>query len=340
MLRDVARLQRQGSGAREPGAVQARRSGPSAGIGFRERPGLGDMIVVIALLVLVATLALPLRRGQQIGAHEAATRVRLAELGRAAQRSGLNDALRAMQRATRELADVEAVTRYYLGRTSLRFLPTWEDNSYFYRLRLDAGAAAGGVLVDAEPRKPGSSGRVSYHSRGAGDIEEAPVLGDRHLVDERVENNEARARARCAKLASLADSAGIRAALRKFRETWLAAQAAEAASDEGYPTLRDENYAMQAWPIFEAGDDGVRLKLEILAWPRRAGESGFASFRIAGSSAVLQSRNLVRPYDGRSKRNIARPGAGIARKASERNNSAYLGVDGNHWFHAKTHAAR
>lgn len=307
---------------------------------FRERPGLGDAIVLVAVLALFAMIFLPLRRGQQVGVDESEARSTLEALSSAAQSSGLLSALRSIQAASKDVADVEIFTRYYLGRVALSFLPTWEDNSYFYRLRLDEAASADGVLIDAEPRKPGRSGRESYHARGAqpADLEAQPIAVDRHLVDLRVEDNERRARERCSALAGIAVRQGLPEALRKFREQWRDL-GQEEASPQGYPIMWTATHALRAWPIFEFAGGGRELGLEILAWPKVAGQSGFASFRVAGTSAVLQSRNLVRAYDAKMGRE-PRPGAGMARKASDKGRRSYLGVDGNHWFHAETHAAR
>lgn len=307
---------------------------------YRERPGLGDAIVILALVLLVGMIVWPIRRGTELGRREESTRKVLEDLSRAARSSGLLEAFRRLDELVAADPDIEAFTRYYLGRVAIRALPTWEDNAYFYRLRLDVDAATeGGVLVDALPRKPGSSGRVEFHASGGGNVSESPVLVDRVLTEIDVDKNEERASTRAALLATRVVAAGVPSALAVFRRTWLG-HGDEIESDEGYPELVRENYRMRAWPIFESGHESGRMVLEILAWPHELGSTGFAAFRVAGTAAVLQSRNLVRPYDAVTRRNVPGPGAGLPRTKSHEHDRSYLGVDGNHWFHAKTHAAR
>lgn len=323
-----------------PRQVGGQAGGQAGGRRFKDRPGLGDIMVLIAITGFLSVLLWPLREGNRLGEAEARVRVRSERVARLARHHGLITALAALSDRVRVEPDLEAFTRYYLGREALQFLPTWEDSAYYYRIRLDEDAARGGILIEAEPRRPGSSGRFGFGCDGSGVLDARPVLVDRQLADLDVEVYEMRAKQRCVILARHAREVELPGALARFRGA-VRGEIERAPDDtaEGYPQWTLDGYTYRYWPIFEDAGGTPKLTIEILAWPEAIGTTGFATFRIAGTGSVLQTRNLVRPYDGRADRNVPRPGAGLPRTAADAAGHSYLGVDGNLWFHAKTFEA-
>lgn len=302
--------------------------------------GLGDALVVVALLGFVYVLVAPLYRGSELGEREARVRARTTRVARLAAESGLLDAMAAISTAIQTDGTIEPFTRYYIGREALVFLPVYEDNAYYYRLRLDAGAARSGTLVEAEPRRPGASGRFGYGCDGRGVVDQRPVLSDRLLEDLDVERHETLAQERCKKISAIAVDADLPKAIARFSSALEAEFGVPcAATVEGCLDLRVDGYRFRCWPIFEDVAGATTMSLECLAWPEGIGETGFATFRVAGRGEVLQTRNLVRPYDGRAERNVPKPGAGLPRNPIDAAGAEYMGVDGNHWFKARSYDA-
>lgn len=301
------------------------------------RPGLGDLAVVIALLLLGWFTFGPHLSGRTLAAFERSAQTRLKELHDALATAGVLEALAACEAQVRQSQpDLLPIAELPSDAVAGWFLPTWEDDSYYYRL----DPYADHVTAMACPRQPGIGNMILADRDGA--LTEMPYAGPK--VDrpptQALPQAEAAARDRTRALLAIGRKSGLPTAWPIFLAAAkrLPLRAVPPSSTEElpgaadrFPVWRDDSTWYRAWILHDV--EGKSFDMVVFAWPDQPGRSGFAAYRRSTAS-LRQSRNMAVPYVGLS--HFPRPGAGLRRAGSRIDRSGgYTGQDGNRWFQVR-----
>jgi hypothetical protein len=299
----------------------------------------GDLFVLLSLVLLAGVFLYPFYRGRDMGSREASSLQLLLALRKQATDSGLVNKVQAAGESISEITGLrqQGDGPMLLPGTDATVL--WQDGSYDYAIRflgfLDIGPA---LLVS--PHRPGETGTRQFVWSPGSPLEakllkDLPATGDKQLQI-LMASAENKAKGLAEKVVEALEESGLQepcASMRSHKPralTFIPERKFGCMS----PLWTDGNYLFRISMAMTSGG----LDLDLWAWPKVRGGTGFDAFFASGRSIPAQSWNMTSPYIGMDDlKSIPIPGAARDRSGAIlglKNN--WVGWDGKRWFAVET----
>ena len=292
----------------------------------------GDVFVLLSLIVLATILAIPFYRGGRLGSREAQSLQRLLAARQAAIDSGLVEKLRVVGES---IATVKGLRPQNEAPALLRNHAApilWRDAAYDYAIRFQGFLRDGPTLV-VYPQKPGETGRSQFVWTPGGELQKQALEGIQvEGKPKDIEKWEKNAQSRASRILVILQDSGLADICLQVRNHLPAGLTSLPPGRFGClgPRWADSNYVFRISVTMTQ----VGLDLDLWAWPRINGKTGFDAFFASGRSIPAQTWNMTNPYDGdRELKSLPIPGAARDRTGASlglANN--WVGWDGKRWF--------
>lgn len=292
----------------------------------------GDVLVLLSLILLAGIFALPFYRGGRLGSREAESLQRLLAIRQAAIDSGLVQKLRvvgetiAALKGLRPQNEAPALLRNHAAPI------LWRDEAYDYAIRFRGFLGEGPTLV-VYPQKPGETGKSQFLWSPGAELEKRELVGIEVAGQPAdIENWEERARTRATRILEILRGADLAETCLQVRRRLPSGVTSLPPGEFGClsPRWADRNYLFRISVTMTP----VGLDLDLWAWPRKSGKTGFDAFFASGRSIPAQTWNMTNPYDGFEElASLPIPGAARDRTGTSlglANN--WVGWDGKRWF--------
>ncbi len=297
----------------------------------------GDLFVLLSLIVLALIISLPFYLGGNLSSREQGSIDALLAIRTEATKSGLVDTLQTLGEEISSLRGLRP------RRDAPELMPgsdapvLWRDGMYLYGLRFRGFLGDGPALV-AVPEKPGETGSKRFLWAPGASLEDERIRGmEAKGVPAIMATAEEKAKTQVNRIIRILEGTegqarrvgGLCALLRRNLPKTL-----KPLPDPEFgclsPMWTDGNYLFRV--SMAMTHDG--LDLDLWAWPKVRGSTGFDAFFASGRSIPAQSWNMSNPYDGSaSMGSIPRPGYARDRSGKalgEQDN--WVGWDGKRWF--------